>query len=210
MTGDAGRSDIPICIGRRPSNATSFGQRPSVFACHDITPRMTLGFRPLVLFFTLAVRAQSTWSAATEPTERDLKFDTELLRRLKWLNSIQETNQSRSHPPMSVTWNLVYDRARRIPVRVFKIHKRCMPAMKFTLVAVCQATIRTGVAVAPRSCSAQHVGLAGISTLKLLERAVRTAKYSKIYRLPKTPVIYAFLGSSFRFPVKSFSSQKKI
>ena len=54
MTGDAGRSDIPICIGRRPSNATSFGQRPSVFACHDITPRMTLGFRPLVLFFTFS------------------------------------------------------------------------------------------------------------------------------------------------------------
>ena len=204
MTGDAGRSDIPICIGRRPSNATSFGQRPSVFACHDITPRMTLGFRPLVLFFTFSGAGAVDLKLQPNPS------DTELLRRLKWLNSIQETNQTHSHPPMSVTWSLVYDRARRIPMRVFKIHKRCMPAMKFTLVAVCQTTIRTGVAVAPRLCSAQHVGLAGISTLKFLERAVRTAKYSRIYRLPKTPVIYAFLGSSFRFPVKSFSSQKKI
>src|SRR5262245_51962589 len=111
---------------------------------------------------------------------------------------------------MSVTCILVYDHARRIPVRVFKIHKQSALAMKFTPAAVGQATIRTGVAVAPRLCFAQHVGVAPISTLKLIERAVETKKYPRFYRLPKKPVIYGFLGSSICFPVKSLSSQKKI
>jgi hypothetical protein len=82
--------------------------------------------------------------------------------------------------------------------------------MKFTPVAVGQATIRTGVAVAPRLWFAQHVGVAPISTLKLIERAVQTKKYSRFYRFQKKPVIYGFLGSSICFPVKSLSSQKKI
>jgi hypothetical protein len=111
---------------------------------------------------------------------------------------------------MSVTWILVYDHARRIPVRGFKIHKQSALAMKFTPVAVGQATIRTGVAVAPRLWFAQHVGVAPISTLKLIERAVQTKKYSRFYRFQKKPVIYGFLGSSICFPVKSLSSQKKI
>jgi hypothetical protein len=50
---------------------------------------------------------------------------------LKRLNLTQAANQSRSHPSMSVTWNLVSDRARRIPARFFKIHKRNARAMKF-------------------------------------------------------------------------------
>jgi hypothetical protein len=47
----------------------------------------------------------------------------------------EQANQSRSHPSMSVTWNLVSDRARRIPARFFKIHKRNARAMKFTRTA---------------------------------------------------------------------------
>jgi len=47
----------------------------------------------------------------------------------------QAANQSRSHPSMSVTWILVSDRARRIPARFFKIHKRNARAMKFTWTA---------------------------------------------------------------------------
>jgi hypothetical protein len=43
----------------------------------------------------------------------------------------EAANQIRSHPPMSVTWNLVSDRARRIPARFFKIHKRNARAMNF-------------------------------------------------------------------------------
>jgi len=43
----------------------------------------------------------------------------------------QAANQSRSHPSMSVTWILVSDRARRIPARFFKIHKRNARAMNF-------------------------------------------------------------------------------
>jgi hypothetical protein len=50
---------------------------------------------------------------------------------LKRLNLMQAANQSRSHPSMSVTWNLVSDRARRIPARFFKIHKQNARAMKF-------------------------------------------------------------------------------
>jgi len=133
-----------------------------------------------------------------------------MLRRLKWLNSIQEAIQSRSHPPMSMTWNLVSDRARRIPVRVFKIHKQNALAMKFTFVAVSKTTIRVGVAVTTRLCITQRVGVARISTLKFFEIAMQTTEYFGIYLSPKTPVIYAFLGSSLRFPVKSLSSQKKI
>jgi hypothetical protein len=43
----------------------------------------------------------------------------------------EAANQSRSHPSMSVTWNLVSDRARRIATRFFKIHKQNARAMKF-------------------------------------------------------------------------------
>jgi hypothetical protein len=82
--------------------------------------------------------------------------------------------------------------------------------MEFTFVAVSETTICAGVAVAPRSCFTQRVGVARISTLKFFESAVQTTKYPGIYLSPKMPVIYAFLGSSLRFPVKSLSSQKKI
>jgi hypothetical protein len=44
---------------------------------------------------------------------------------------LKVANQSRSHPPMSMTWNLVSDRARRIPTRFFKIHKRKARATSF-------------------------------------------------------------------------------
>jgi hypothetical protein len=77
---------------------------------------------------------------------------------------------------MSVTWNLVSDHARRIPVRVFKIHKQSTPAMKFTFMAVSEITIRVGVAVTPRLCLLQHVGVARISTLFFLRTAENTAK----------------------------------
>jgi hypothetical protein len=82
--------------------------------------------------------------------------------------------------------------------------------MKFTFVAVSKTTIRVGVAVTTRLCITQRVGVARISTLKFFEIAMQTTEYFGIYLSPKTPVIYAFLGSSLRFPVKSLSSQKKI
>jgi hypothetical protein len=42
---------------------------------------MTLGFRPLVLFFRLTVLAHQFPGAATQLTEFDLQFGTELLQR---------------------------------------------------------------------------------------------------------------------------------
>jgi hypothetical protein len=69
-------------------------------------------------------------------------------------------NQSRSHPPMSVTWNLVSDRARRIPERVLKIHERSALAMKFKCVAVSEIAARAAETLPPLLYFIQHVGVA--------------------------------------------------
>src|SRR5262249_58348466 len=61
---------------------------------------------------------------------------------------------------MSVTWNLVSECARRIPVRVFKIHKQSGPATKFTFVAVRENTICAPVALTQRFRPIQRVGVA--------------------------------------------------
>src|SRR5262245_5031395 len=111
---------------------------------------------------------------------------------------------------MSVTLILVYDHARRIPVRGFKIHKQCALAMKFTPVAVGQATIRTGVAVAPRLWFVQHVGVAPISTLKLIERAVQTKNIRGFTASKKSLSYIDFWGPRFAFPLSHYLRKKKI
>jgi hypothetical protein len=63
---------------------------------------------------------------------------------VKRSNLTQAANQSRSHPPMSVTWNLVSDRTRRIPARFFKIHKQNARAMKFSWTAATEEAVTSG------------------------------------------------------------------
>jgi hypothetical protein len=60
---------------------------------------------------------------------------------------------------MSVTWNLVSDRARRIPERVFKIHEQCTPAMKFTCAAVTEFAAPGAESQPPLRQFIQHVGV---------------------------------------------------
>lgn len=61
---------------------------------------------------------------------------------------------------MSIIRNLVSDHARRIPVRVLKIHERCALAMKFTCVAVTEFAVRAAEAVLLGRYFIQHVGVA--------------------------------------------------
>jgi len=60
---------------------------------------------------------------------------------------------------MSVARNLVSERARRIPVRVFKIHKRNAVAMKFTYEAAIETVVRVAKATVLLRCFIQHVGV---------------------------------------------------
>ena len=61
---------------------------------------------------------------------------------------------------MSVARNLVSERARRIPVRVFKIHKRNAVAMKFTYMAAIETAVRVAGATGLVRYFIQHVGVA--------------------------------------------------
>ena len=80
---------------------------------------MTSGFSPVVLFLRLSVQAGLFWSAATELTLKNRIPDfSNALHKLTQF--VRRANQLRSHPPMSVKWNPVSERARRIPVRVFE------------------------------------------------------------------------------------------
>jgi hypothetical protein len=63
----------------------------------------------------LASPGASASLIAPRRTQLNLISIADRLGVLKWLNLTRAANQSRSHPPMSVTWNLVSERARRIP-----------------------------------------------------------------------------------------------
>jgi hypothetical protein len=130
---------------------------------------------------------------------------------LKRLNLTQAANQSRSHPSMSVTWNLVSDRAREEFPRVFQdtqakcagneIHADCSDRAR---------GYRRGGAFESRNI------LPNVLMSRMESRRVdwfsvsRRHKIFKTRRTPKTLVTYAFLRSLLRFPVKSLSSRKKI
>jgi hypothetical protein len=88
----------------------------------------------------------------------DLDLDTGPHWRFEELD-FASANQSRSHPPMSVTRNLVSDRARRIPERVFKIHERSALAMKFTIGAVTEIVVRVAGGLRLLRYFTQHVGV---------------------------------------------------
>jgi hypothetical protein len=92
------------------------------------------------------------------PELTDLDLDTGLPRRFEELD-FASANQSHSHPPMSVPRNLVSDRARRIPERVFKIHERCALAMKFTTAAVTEIVASVAGRLWLLRYSTQHVGV---------------------------------------------------
>ncbi len=137
MTGDTGYSDTPICIGRHPSNVTTVGHRPSSCACHDITPRITFGHPPCG-FNSCRIPAPARFASNcvfVSNSERDV--DIGLPRRFDWLNL---TRAGKPKPFSSADehdeGNLVSERARRIPGRVFKIHERGGPAIGFKRVAV--------------------------------------------------------------------------
>jgi len=85
------------------------------------------GFRLRFSFPALGHRLKNPDRAALFSTSLDI-FSLSDARRSGTVEC-EVANQSRSHPPMSVTWNLVSDRARRIPARFFKIHKRNARAM---------------------------------------------------------------------------------
>jgi hypothetical protein len=78
----------------------------------------------------------------------------------KRLNLTRAANQIRSHPRMSATRNLVSDRARRIPARVFKIHEQGALAMNFTIAAVREINVCVASATPLRRYFIQHVGVA--------------------------------------------------
>jgi hypothetical protein len=61
---------------------------------------------------------------------------------------------------MSATRNLVFERARRIPARVFKIHEQSAPAMKFTFAAVTGIVACVATAATRQRYFIQHVGVA--------------------------------------------------
>jgi hypothetical protein len=78
---------------------------------------------------------------------------------LKWLNLKRSANQSRSHPPMSVTWNLVLSAREEFP-RFFKIHKRSALAMDFKHVALRENPTRAAETMMMRGYFIQRVGVA--------------------------------------------------
>ena len=72
----------------------------------------------------------------TEPTRPDLVFGSGLYRRFGTVEFDASGKPNPFSSAMSVTRNLVSDRARRIPARVFKIHEQGALAMNFTTAAV--------------------------------------------------------------------------
>jgi len=119
LSDDAGHSDTRICTGRLPSSGTNVGPRPSPCACHDFTPRIGLwAFALWLCFLSVSWRLKTLIAPLNELTEVDPWFFITLTASVFWKRV--HANQSRSHPPMSVTWNLVSERARRIPGRVFQ------------------------------------------------------------------------------------------
>ncbi len=96
----------------------------------------------------------------TEPTRLACFRSPNCLDVFEAAELTRAANQIRSHPPMSMTWNRVSERARRIPVRVFKIHERSALAMKFTCVAVIEIVVRGADATQLPRYSTQHVGVA--------------------------------------------------
>lgn len=60
---------------------------------------------------------------------------------------------------MSATRNLVSDHVRRIPARVFKIHKQNALAMNFTIVAVREVVVCVVAATPLQLYFIQHVGV---------------------------------------------------
>jgi hypothetical protein len=118
------------------------------------------GFRPAVCSLSHfgIPRCERHHFLILRPELADLDLFTGLPQRFEELD-FASANQCRSHPPMSVTRNLVSDRARRIPERVFKIHERCAPAMKFTTVAVTEIVARVPGGLRLLRYFAQHVGV---------------------------------------------------
>lgn len=79
---------------------------------------------------------------------------------------------------MSVTWNLVSDRARRIPERVLKIHERSALAMKFKYRAVTKTVVRAAEMRQPLLYFIQHVGVARNFDAEISYR--RKGRYKKL------------------------------
>jgi hypothetical protein len=96
----------------------------------------------------------------TEPTRLDLVFDPELRRRFEAVEFDASGKPNPFSSAMSATRNLVSDRARRIPARVFKIHEQGTLAMNFTTAAVREIIVCVALATLPRRSFIQHVGLA--------------------------------------------------
>jgi hypothetical protein len=96
----------------------------------------------------------------TEPTRLDLVYDPELRRRLEAVKPDASGKPNPFSSAMSATRNLVSDRARRIPARVFTIHEQDAPAMNFTIVAVTEIIVCVVAATPLRRYFIQHVGVA--------------------------------------------------
>jgi hypothetical protein len=99
-------------------------------------------------------------AAAPSPLDLILFLAPGCIGVLERLNSTRAANQIRSHPRMSATRNLVSDRARRIPARVFKIHEQGALAMNFTTAAVTEIIGCVALATPPPRYFIQRVGVA--------------------------------------------------
>jgi hypothetical protein len=129
LTGDGGDREVRTRTGYSVSDVTDPGHRNFPCACHDVTPRIKLRLSP----FRFSFSGPLARPLKSRSLSRFINLDIISLSGGSTLGTVESevANQSRSHPPMSVTWNLVSDRARRIPARFFKIHKRNARAMNF-------------------------------------------------------------------------------
>jgi hypothetical protein len=95
-----------------------------------------------------------------EPTRLDLVFDPGLRWRIQAVEFDASGKPNPFSSAMSATRNLVSDRARRIPARVFKIHEQSALAMKFTSAAVRETVGCVAAATTLQRHFIQHVGVA--------------------------------------------------
>src|SRR5215813_3889672 len=124
--------------------------------------------------------------------------------------TLERANQRRSHPPMSVKWNLVSERARRIPVRVFEDTRA-----KFARNEICA---RGGT----RSHNSSRCGgsatlrpdptcwsLANFRRLKTLLEPLKHQNNLEITGCRKSLSHLGFLGPCNAFPLSLYLREKK-
>jgi hypothetical protein len=126
---------------------------------------MTCGLSPCGLlltgFWRPPVLALPKNMIAFAPCPLDfLFFDPQLRRRFGAVEFDASGKPNPFSSAMSATGDLVSDHVRRIPARVFKIHKQSALAMNFTIAAVREIIVCVVAATPLRRYFIQHVGVA--------------------------------------------------